>query len=76
VIPWFQNLVFKFNLYRYNEVLKYLSFAVSTLAKCAKIIPVMIWVGAVQVTHSLKAPGSVDPYQLESRLVSTLEPMK
>ena len=25
------------------EVLKYLSFAVSTLAKCAKIIPVMIW---------------------------------
>lgn len=25
------------------EVLKYLSFAVSTLAKCAKIIPVMVW---------------------------------
>ena len=25
------------------EVLKYLSFAASTLAKCAKIIPVMIW---------------------------------
>ena len=25
------------------EVLKYLSFAASTLAKCAKIIPVMVW---------------------------------
>ena len=36
----FSNLVTTVCQY---EVLKYLSFAASTLAKCAKIIPVMIW---------------------------------
>lgn len=36
----FSNLVTTVCQY---EVLKYLSFAVSTLAKCAKIIPVMVW---------------------------------
>ncbi len=36
----FSNLVTTVCQY---EVLKYLSFAASTLAKCAKIIPVMVW---------------------------------
>ena len=36
----FSNLVTTLCQY---EVLKYLSFAVSTLSKCAKIVPVMIW---------------------------------
>ncbi|KAM3395078.1 UDP-galactose/UDP-glucose transporter 5B-like isoform X1 [Capsicum galapagoense] len=43
--------------YQY-EVLKYISFPVQTLAKCAKMIPVMIW-GTIMMQNKYKG-GEID----------------
>ncbi|KAM3358737.1 hypothetical protein P3S68_021670 [Capsicum galapagoense] len=42
------------------EVLKYVSFPVQTLAKCAKIIPVMIW-GTIMMQKKYKGQVMLFP---------------